>query len=319
MIEVRNAGKRFDDFEALHEISFNIPDHCIFGMVGSNGAGKSTLMRMITGIYKTDSGEICIDGEPVYENPAVKRKMVFVADDLYYMGNASMSRLAQTYASVYPTFDMAYFHELAEMFHLSEKKSLTTFSKGMKRQAITILALSCRTEYILFDETFDGLDPVMRNLVKGLICRDIADRKATAIITSHSLRELEDTCDQLALLHKGGLVLQSDIGDLKTSLFKVQIAFSQDYSRENIEDYLRFAGQGTESVQLLHFTKSGSVTNMIMRGDHELVMELLREQKPLLLESLPLTLEEVFTYEMEALGYSFRNIFGDEEAHHEEA
>lgn len=314
MIEVKNARKCFDDFEALHEISFVIPDHCIFGMVGSNGAGKSTLMRMITGIYRTDGGEICIDGEPVYENPTVKRKMVFVADDLYYMGNASMERLAQTYASVYPSFDMTYFHELSKMFHLDEKKSLTTFSKGMKRQAITILALSCRTEYILFDETFDGLDPVMRNLVKGLICRDIADRKATAIITSHSLRELEDTCDQLALLHKGGLVLQSDIGDLKTSLFKVQIAFSHEYNRENIEDYLNFSNHDTAAISLLHFSKSGSVTNMIMRGDHELVMKLLNDRKPLLLESLPLTLEEVFTYEMEALGYSFENVLGDEEA-----
>lgn len=313
MIEVKNVRKCFDDFEALHEISFNIPDHCIFGMVGSNGAGKSTLMRMITGIYRADGGEICIDGESVYENPAVKRKMVFVADDLYYMGNASMGRLAQTYASVYSTFDMEYFHELSKMFHLDEKKSLTTFSKGMKRQAITILALSCRTEYILFDETFDGLDPVMRNLVKGLICRDIADRKATAIITSHSLRELEDTCDQLALLHKGGLVLQSDIGDLKTSLFKVQIAFSHEYNRESIEDYLSFSSHNAEAISLLHFSKSGSVTNMIMRGDHELVMRLLNAQKPLLLESLPLTLEEVFTYEMEALGYSFENVFGDEE------
>ncbi len=312
MIEVKNARKCFDDFEALHEISFNIPDHCIFGMVGSNGAGKSTLMRMITGIYRADGGEICIDGEPVYENPQVKRKMVFVADDLYYMGNASMNRLALTYQAMYPSFDMEYFHELAKMFHLDERKSLTTFSKGMKRQAITILALSCRTEYILFDETFDGLDPVMRNLVKGLICRDIADRKATAVITSHSLRELEDTCDQLALLHKGGLVLQSDIGTLKTSLFKVQLAFAEEYSRENIEDYLSFSGTGDIPYAILHFSKSGSVANMIMRGDHQLVMELLGAKKPLILESLPLTLEEVFTYEMEALGYSFENVFGED-------
>ncbi len=313
MIEVINARKCFDDFEALHELSFNIPDHCIFGMVGSNGAGKSTLMRMITGIYKADGGEILIDGENVYENVDVKRKMVFVPDELFYMGSASMERLSKTYASVYPTFDMDYFHELAQMFHLDPKKSLTTFSKGMKRQAITILALACRTEYILFDETFDGLDPVMRNLVKGLICKDIADRKATAIITSHSLRELEDTCDQLALLHKGGLVLQSDIGDLKTSLFKVQTAFAQDYTKEDVEKYLEIGEQGLSDISLLHFSKSGSVANMIMRGDQALVTSLLEKQHPLLLETLPLTLEEVFTYEMEALGYSFENVFSDEE------
>jgi ABC-2 type transport system ATP-binding protein len=313
MIEVKQATKRFDDFEALHEISFQIPDHSIFGMVGSNGAGKSTLMRMITGIYKADGGSICIDGEPVYENPKVKRKMVFVADDLYYMGHANMERLAKTYEAVYPTFDRAYFYELAKMFHLDPKKSLTTFSKGMKRQAITILALSCRTEYILFDETFDGLDPVMRGLVKGLICRDIADRKATAIITSHSLRELEDTCDQLALLHQGGLVLQSDIGDLKTSLFKVQAAFSDEYSREDIENYLSFSGNAGERAALLHFSKSGSVCSLILKGDREQVMEHLRAHQPLLLESLPLTLEEVFTYEMEALGYSFEHVLGEGE------
>lgn len=313
MIEVKGATKRFDDITALRDINLNIADHCIFGMVGTNGAGKSTLMRLITGIYRADGGEVCVDGQAIYENPDIKKKMVFVADDLYFLGGASMLRMAQIYRAMYPTFDMNYFHELTKIFGLNAKKSLTTFSKGMRRQAITILALSCRTEYILFDETFDGLDPVMRNLVKGLICRDIADRKATAIITSHSLRELEDICDQLALLHKGGLVLQSDIDSLKSSLFKLQLAFKKDYDRSFIESCLGVFGDKDEEISILHFSKAGSVCNMILRGDQKRIIEILSKEDPIILEALPLTLEEVFTYEVEALGYSFENVFGEEE------
>ena len=204
MIVAENVVKKFDDFTALDRISCKIQEGCIYGMVGSNGAGKSTFLRMIAGIYRADEGSITIDGEPVYENPNVKSKIMFVPDDLYFINGASMDRMAKLYRAVYPTFDDARYRELAAGFGLNTKASINTFSKGMKRQAATILSLATRPAYIFFDETFDGLDPIMRNLVKKLICEDVIDRKATAIITSHSLRELEDTCDQLSLLHKGG-------------------------------------------------------------------------------------------------------------------
>ncbi len=315
MIEIQGATKFFDDFLAVSDISVTVPDKCIFGMVGSNGAGKSTLMRMITGVYKTDGGSIKIDGENVFENPDVKQRMVFVADDLYYMGNASMDRMSLVYRAVYPKFDVKYYEELKKMFGLNGKKSMTTFSKGMKRQAITILALSCRTDYIFFDETFDGLDPVIRGVVKSLLCKDIIDRGATAIITSHSLRELEDTCDQLALLHKGGLVLQSDIGRLKTNLFKIQAAYRTEYNKDDVLRLL--SGLSDEKAHMLHFSRHGRVINVIMRGDNEAVIDAMQADDPLLIESLPLTLEEVFTYEMEALGYSFEGVLPDKEAAHE--
>lgn len=294
MIEVKNITKKFGDFTALDNVTCTIPEGSIYGMVGSNGAGKSTLLRLMSGVYQADSGEILIDGAPVWENKAVKSQIAYVPDELFFLGGATMERMAKLYAAAYPSFDKQRFAELAAAFGLNTKKPVSTFSKGMRRQASTILALSSRPKYIFFDETFDGLDPIMRTLVKKLICNDVLERNATAIITSHSLRELEDTCDQLALLHKGGLVLQSDVGNLKTSLFKVQIAFNEDYTKDAFND-----------LDVLHYTRHGSVANLIVRGDREQTVAALQAKMPILLDVLPLTLEEVFTYEMEALGYIF--------------
>ena len=262
-------------------------------MVGSNGAGKSTFLRAITGVYRPDAGTVLIDGQPIYENPGKKREIAYVPDGLFFLAGASMNRMADLYAAVHPDFDRMRFQKLTKTFNLDPKKAINTFSKGMKRQAATILALSTHPQYIFFDETFDGLDPIMRNVVKNLICEDVLERGATAIITSHSLRELEDTCDQLALLHKGGLVLESDIGNLKTSLFKVQIAFNHEFGEEDLA-----------ALNILNFVKRGSVANLIVRGDREETVAQLSALSPVLLDVLPLSLEEVFTYEMEALGYT---------------
>lgn len=297
MIKANNVTKTFNKFTALNDISCCIPKGCIYGMVGSNGAGKSTFLRLITGVYKPDAGDITIDDKKVWENPAAKSNISYVPDDLYFLPGANMQRMAKMYASIYDNFDMKHFNYLTKSFELNPKKSLNTFSKGMKRQAAIILALSCHSEYMFFDETFDGLDPVMRNLIKKLICEDVIERKATAIITSHSLRELEDTCDQLSLLHKGGVVLESDVANLKTSLFKIQIAFDKPYEKELFSD-----------IEMLHYSKHGSVSNMIVRGDKQLTVTMLKSMNPILLDILPLSLEEVFTYEMEALGYSFENV-----------
>ena len=294
MIKATELTKYFDHFCALDRISCEIPHGCIYGMVGSNGAGKSTFLRLMAGVYKADGGAVTIDGEPVYENPAVKSRIAYVPDELYFLHGASMNRMAALYRAAYPQFDRAYFDKLTKLFRLDPTKSLNTFSKGMRRQAATILALSCRPDYIFFDETFDGLDPVMRNLVKQLICDDVAERQATAIITSHSLRELEDTCDQLALLHQGGIVLQSDVQNLKTNLFKIQVAFSTPVDRAAFGDW-----------DIMHWQQRGSVITMIVRGDREQTVARLKAMAPILLDILPLTLEEVFTYEMEAIGYVF--------------
>ena len=302
MISVRNLTKSFDKFTAISDLSCNIPEGCIYGMVGSNGAGKSTFLRILSGVYKADKGVVAIDEENVWENPKAKSLIAFVPDDIYYLQGSSMDRMAALYKAVYPNFDKETYISLSETFGLNRKKNLNSFSKGMRRQASTILALAAKPKYIFFDETFDGLDPVMRNLVKKLICNDVAERKATAIITSHSLRELEDTCDQLALLHKGGLVLESDTENLKTKQFKIQIAFNDDY------DISRF-----NNIEIINFQKNGCVTNMIVKGSKAEILSKLSMLSPIILEALPLSLEEIFTYEMEALGYSFNGIFEEVE------
>ncbi len=294
MIKTEHLYKRFDKFTALDDINATISDGCIYGMVGSNGAGKSTFLRVISGVYKEDGGSVTVDGVPIYENPEAKKRIVFVPDELFTLPGANMDRMADMYEAFYPCFDRKKYQVLAKDFSLDRKKPLNTFSKGMRRQATIILSLASQPEYIFFDETFDGLDPIMRNYVKKLISSEVLERGASAIITSHSLRELEDTCDQLALLHKGGLVLESDIQNLKTEQFKIQVAFSNNYYKEMFE-----------GIDIVHFSKHGAVSNMIVRGSKDETVRKIAQMNPMLLEVLPLSLEEIFTYEMEALGYSF--------------
>ncbi len=286
-------------YVALNKLSCEIPGGCIYGLVGSNGAGKSTFLRLLSGVYKADSGDISIDGLPVWENPEAKSKLFYVPDELYFLPQSSMKKMAHYYKAIYTKFSWARYHNLTETFGLNENANLNTFSKGMKRQAATILALSTMPDYLFFDETFDGLDPVMRNLVKKVIYNDVIERGTTTIITSHSLRELEDTCDQLALLHKGGIVFESDIQNLKTSLFKVQTAFSEPFDRSKFE---------TVGIEILSYTQTASVCSFIVRGSKQTVEAKVRCMNPLLLDILPLNLEEVFIYEMEALGYAFKDV-----------
>lgn len=294
MIKAENLTKKFGDFVALRDLNCNIPKGCIYGMIGSNGAGKSTFLRLITGVYIADAGSVTLEGKEIYENPEMKRRISFVPDELYFATGASMDRMASLYKSIFPSFDIKRFRDLTYAFKLNPRVSINTFSKGMKRQAATILSLSCKPDYIFFDETFDGLDPVMRNLVKNLISSDVMERKTTAIITSHSLRELEDTCDQLALLHQGGIIFESDVQNLKTTLFKVQIAFDHDYDVSLFDEF-----------DMLSFVKRGSVANFIVRGNRSEASVILRSKNPILLDILPLSLEEVFVHEMNALGYAF--------------
>ncbi len=303
MIKASNVTKSFGDFTALKDMNCEIPEGCIYGLVGSNGAGKSTFLRMVTGIYKPDKGDVLIDEQPVWENEAAKKNFVLVPDELYFLPLATMDKMAKLYNAFYPDFSFKRYKSLVEKFGLDPKKKISGFSKGMKRQAAIICALSCQTKYLFFDETFDGLDPVMRNLVKNIIFDDICERQATAVITSHSLRELEDTCDQLTLLHKGGIIFESDVQNLKTSLFKIQVAFNREYDEKLFID---------SGIEILSFKKVGAVSNVIVRGDKETVVGTLRAFDPILLDVLPLSLEEVFVFEMGALGYSFDDVFEQE-------
>ncbi len=294
MITAKNLTKRFSDVAALHNLNCQIPDGCVYGLVGANGAGKSTFLRLATGVYKPDEGDITLDGIPVFENITLKKRFAFVSDEFWAMPQSSMERMASLYSAAYDAFDHKRFTSLAKEFGLDTSRAIATFSKGMRRQAATILALSTGADHYFFDETFDGLDPVMRNLVKQLLYVQVVDKGATVIISSHSLRELEDTCDQLALLYQGGIVMQSDVSDLKTSLFKLQIAFGHDFDKTVFD-----------GLELLSYTRQGSVANAVVRGDKEKSRAMMQQHNPILLEILPVTLEEVFLFEMEALGYAF--------------
>ncbi len=292
MIEIKNLTKRFDNKEALSNVSATIQEGCIYGLIGANGAGKSTLLRLIAGVYKADSGEILIDGEPVYENPKAKEKINFVADDIFFLAGANLTRMSATYASLFKNFSKERFLELTSIFGLDLKAPISTFSKGMKRQAGIALNMSCMPKYIFFDETFDGLDPVVRNKVKSLFIADVLERKTTIILTSHSLRELEDTCDQLSLLHKGGIVFESDIQDLKSDMFKVQIGFDYDFTKE------LFA-----SFEILDYVQHGHFASFILKGEKDILVEKLKELNPVMIETIPLSLEEIFIHKTSELGY----------------
>jgi len=294
MLSATNITKKFDDFTALNDISLTVPDCCIYGLVGVNGAGKSTLIRTMVGIYKADEGTVELNGERVWENPTAKAKIGYVSDEIYFLQGASLERMAAMYQTLYSAFDREKLFRLAKELNLDTKKNINTFSKGMRRQSATILALSTNPSCLFFDETFDGLDPVMRAYMKQLIVSDMNDRGASAVISSHSLRELEDTCDQLALLHKGGIVMESDLETIRTEKFKVQIAFSDPF------DESRFEG-----LKVVKFQKTGSIATMIIAGDREQTVARLTAMNPLILDVLPLSLEEWFTYETAIRGYEF--------------
>ncbi len=299
MLIAEHLTKRFDSFTALNDISCTIPDGCVYGLVGSNGAGKSTFLRTACGIYAADSGSITFDGEDIFENPAAKTRLVLVPDELYFLPNATTKRMEQLYRAAYNTFDSERYAALIEQFRLPTDKPISNFSKGMKRLTATALALAAKPQLILFDETMDGLDPIMRHIVKSVIADDVASRGTSALVVSHSLRELEDLCDQLALLHEGGIVMQRDVNDLKTSVFKVQIAFAEPFGRDSFE-----------GLDIVRYSQVGTVANIIINGDRFEAQERLRAMNPLLLDVLPLSLEEVFTYELQAKNYDFSTLMG---------
>ena len=294
MIKIDKLSKKYDKDYVLKDLSCNIKDNSIYGLVGANGSGKSTLLRTIMGIYETDGGTISVDGNEVYDNEIMKQKMVFVADDLFFYPGYTLMDTAKYYQSMYKDFDMGYLKELASMLNLSLNKKVSTFSKGMKRQCALICAICTNADYMFFDETFDGLDPVIRNTMKKVLISQMNKKNTTIIMTSHNLRELEDICDNLGLLYQGGILFESDVDTIKTNMFKVQISFEKNFDRDDFEEF-----------DILSFKKQGSVATIIIKDNDGKSKKKLEKMKPLILDYLSLTLEEVFIYEMEALGYEF--------------
>ena len=297
MIEIKGVSKRYDKEDVLQNLNCTIKENCIYGLVGANGSGKSTLLRLINGILIPDKGSIKIGKEKTFDNEKIKQNMVFIPDDLYFYPSYTLLDMAKFYQAMYKKFDMEYLKKLANHLHLATNQKLSSFSKGMKRQCALILALSTRSKYMFFDETFDGIDPVIRNFFKKAMAKQMEEDKTTIIMTSHNLRELEDICDNLGLLYNGGILFESDIDSIKTNMFKVQISLKENFDKEDFKD-----------LEVLSFKKVGSIATLSIKDEKQESRDILEKMNPIILDYLPLTLEEVFIYEMEALGYAFEEL-----------
>ena len=297
MIELKNLDKTFRDIHAVDHISGSIREGMVFGLIGSNGAGKSTLLRMIAGIIRPDSGEVLADGRPVYEDPEVKSQICFLSDSPYYFPNADILQMRDYYAMIYPSFDRKLFDSLTEKFRLDPGRRISSFSKGMKKQVSILLGICSGTRYLLCDETFDGLDPVVRQAVKSLFASEILNRELTPVISSHNLRELEDICDSIGLLHQGKLLLTQDLDQVKCSICKLQCVIPDSHREQELLRRLR----------ILRLERTGSLLTLTVRGDRSEVLGLAQAQEPLFAEVLPLTLEEIFISETEVAGYDIKD------------
>ncbi|SFB06989.1 MULTISPECIES: ABC transporter ATP-binding protein [unclassified Bacillus (in: firmicutes)] len=297
MIEMKMVSKRFDRFKAVENVNLSIQRGSIYGLIGSNGAGKTTLIKLLAGIYLQDNGEVTIDNEPVFENVSLKQKLFYIPDQPFFFSHYTTKQMARFYKSIYPSWSEARFLKLAESFELNVNKKIHSFSKGWQRQAAFILALSAKPEILILDEPLDGLDPVVRRKVNNLLIQDVAEREMTILISSHNLRELEDVCDHVGIIHKGTLLFEKELDELKSDIHKVQIAYKDDSPERLLKE-----------LDILHVEKRGSVYLCIIRGNEDEVTKRIRETKPVIFDLLPLTLEEIFIYEMGDNGYAIENI-----------
>ncbi|WP_257347876.1 ABC transporter ATP-binding protein [Pseudalkalibacillus decolorationis] len=297
MIEVRNVNKNFDDINVLSDVSFTVNKGSIYGLLGSNGAGKTTLLKNVTGIYREGKGSVTIDQQPVFENISIKSRMIFLPDTLYFFSQYTVKQMASYYKSIYSNWNEDRFQKLHEVFEIDLNKKIQKFSKGMQRQVAFWLTLSVMPEILVLDEPFDGLDPVIRKKVKNLILQDVAEREMTVLISSHNLREIEDICDHIGILHKGKLLLEKDLDDLKSDIHKVQVAFKEGIPAKLFED-----------VRVLYKEERGSVLLCIVRGQSSEITSQFEKYHPVIFDMLPLTLEEIFIYEMGDVGYAIKNI-----------
>ncbi len=295
MIEVRNVVKSFDGLRALDGLNITVPDGAVYGLVGPNGAGKSTIIRHLAGIYRQDSGEVTIGGEPVYENPAVKERIAYIPDDVFYYTQATIRDMMKFYRDLYPRFDTACFEKLGEAFELDPKRPVRKLSKGQQKQAAFWLALSMRPEIVILDEPVDGLDPVMRRQVWSLLLADVAERGTTVLVSSHNLRELEDVCDHVGIMNRGRMLLERSLSELQDNIVKIQLAFAEETPLP-------------EDLQILHRSETGRLQQLILRGKAEELQAKLTALQPLFLDVLPLTLEEIFIYELGGAEHEVKDI-----------
>ena len=291
MFEIQNVTKTFGGFKALDDLSMTVPAGAVYGLVGPNGAGKSTIIRHLTGVYRPDSGTITMDGQQVYENPALKERIGYIPDDVFYFPSATLEEMRKYYRSVYPKFDDMLFERLYEVFQLPKKSQMRRFSKGMQKQAAFHLTICTRPDVLVLDEPVDGLDPVMRRQVWNLILSDVAQRGTTVLISSHNLRELEDICDHVGIMDHGKMLLERSLADMQGATHKLQMV-----------------GDVPESLQILHESQVGRLKTLVVRGSAEAITETLQAANPVYFDVLPLSLEEIFIYELGGVNYEVKNI-----------
>jgi len=295
MIEVRELVKSFDGFRALDGLTLTVPTGAVYGLVGPNGAGKSTLIRHLTGIYRQDSGTLTVDGVPVYEHPEVKAKLAYIPDDVFYYTSASTEDMMRFYQSQYPGFDRQRFEALGELLQLDRRRPIRKLSKGQQKQAAFWLALSQRPEILILDEPVDGLDPVMRRQVWSLLMGDVEEHGTTVLVSSHNLRELEDVCDTVGIMNHGKMLLERGLSELQENLVKVQLAYGE-------------GGALPEGLTVLHENRTGRLRQLILRGRADEIRARLERTKPLFLDLLPLSLEEIFIYELGGADYAVKDL-----------
>ena len=291
MLELKNLTKSFGNFKALDDLSMTVPKGCVYGLVGPNGAGKSTAIRHMTGVYRQDSGDVLMEGQPVFENPEIKARIGYIPDDIFYFTSATMEDMRNFYRGIYPQFDDALYARLFEVFQLPKKTQLRRFSKGMQKQAAFHLAICCRPDLLILDEPVDGLDPVMRRQVWSLILADVAQRETTVVISSHNLRELEDICDHVGIMDHGKMLLERSLADMQGSTVKLQIV-----------------GETPDDLEILHESASGRMKTLVVRGTAAEVTVKAQAVNPIYFDVLPLSLEEIFIYEMGGVDYEVKNI-----------
>ena len=291
MLEIKNVTKTFDGFKALDNLSLTVPKGAVYGLVGPNGAGKSTVIRHLTGIYRPDAGEITLDGAPIYENPTAKTRIGYIPDDIFYFPSATLEEMRKFYKGIYPNFDDQLFTRLYDIFQLPKKSPIRRFSKGMQKQAAFHLTLCTRPDVMILDEPVDGLDPVMRRQVWSLMLSDVAQRGTTVLVSSHNLRELEDVCDHVGIMDSGRILLERSLADMQGNTTKLQIV-----------------GPAPEGLEILHETASGRLQTLIVRGSMEEVRDMVQQSNPVYFDLLPLSLEEIFIYELGGVNYEVKNI-----------
>lgn len=297
MIKVSGVEKHFDDFKVLDDFSLEVRRGTVYGLVGPNGAGKTTIINHITGVLRPEKGSIEIDGERVFENGRVKQKVLSISDDWFYYSTYTIKDMARLYADIYPAFNYARYEKIKQVFGIDEKRQIRKLSKGMKKQVAFWLSLSAMPEVLILDEPLDGLDPVMRKQTLNMVIADVADREMTVLVSSHNLRELEDICDWVGIIHKGHMITEKPLDDLKGSVRKYQLVFREDMS-ERLQTI----------PAVLHVSRIGSVYNVIAKGSEEETDRIMNALSPVVCEKISLTLEEVFIYELGGLGYDFKNI-----------